>query len=56
MVLFLVLAYFYIVWMVWKGDVAKLANSAGGAVAKANKSLAYFVVIGWGYLPYPVTF
>ena len=44
-------AYFYIVWMVWKGDVAKLANSAGGAVAKANKSLAYFVVIGWGIYP-----
>jgi len=44
-------AYFYIAWMVWFGDVAKLANSAGGAVAKANKSLAYFVVIGWGIYP-----
>jgi bacteriorhodopsin len=44
-------AYFYIVWMVWKGDVAKLANNAGGAVAKANSALAKFVIIGWGIYP-----
>ena len=44
-------AYFYIVWMVWRGDVAKLANNAGGAVAKANGALAKFVIIGWGIYP-----
>ena len=44
-------AYFYIVWMVWRGDVAKLANSAGGQVAKANKALAKFVIVGWGIYP-----
>ena len=44
-------AYFYIVWMVFRGDVAKLANSAGGQVAKANKALGKFVLIGWGIYP-----
>ena len=44
-------AYFYIVWMVFRGDVAKLANSAGGQVAKANKMLGKFVLIGWAIYP-----
>jgi len=37
--------------MVFRGDVAKLANSAGGQVAKANKALGKFVLIGWGIYP-----
>ncbi|MGB1736220.1 MAG: bacteriorhodopsin [Schleiferiaceae bacterium] len=44
-------AYFYIVWLVMAGDVAKLANAAGGKVAKANSMLAKFVVIGWAIYP-----
>ncbi len=45
------LAYFYIVYLIWFGDVAKLANSAGPAVAKANKTLAWFVLVGWAIYP-----
>ena len=45
------LAYFYIVYLVWFGDVAKLAGQAGPAVAKANKSLAWFVLVGWAIYP-----
>ena len=44
-------AYFYIVWLVVAGDVAKLANNAGGQVAKANSMLAKFVIIGWAIYP-----
>ena len=44
-------AYFYIVWLVVAGDVAKLANGAGGQVAKANGMLAKFVIIGWAIYP-----
>jgi sensory rhodopsin len=45
------LAYFYIVYLIWFGDVAKLANSAGTAVAKANRTLAWFVLVGWAIYP-----
>ena len=45
------LAYFYIVYLVWFGEVAKLANSAGPAVAKANKVLAWFILVGWAIYP-----
>lgn len=45
------LAYFYIVYLVWFGEVAKLANNAGTAVAKANKSLGWFVLVGWAIYP-----
>lgn len=45
------LAYFYIVYLIWFGDVAKLASNAGPAVAKANKSLAWFVLVGWAIYP-----
>ena len=45
------LAYFYIVYLVWFGEVAKLANDAGPAVAKANKALAWFVLVGWAIYP-----
>ena len=44
-------AYFYIVWLVWAGDVAKLANAAGGKVAKANSLLRRFVLVGWAIYP-----
>jgi bacteriorhodopsin len=45
------LAYFYIVYLVWFGDVAKLAQSASPAVASANKSLGWFVLVGWAIYP-----
>ena len=45
------LAYFYIVYLVWFGEVAECAKSAGGAVAKANSALAKFVLIGWAIYP-----
>jgi bacteriorhodopsin len=45
------LAYFYIVYLVWFGEVAKLANNAGPAVAKANKALAWFILVGWAIYP-----
>jgi bacteriorhodopsin len=44
-------AYFYIVYLVWFGEVAKLAVSAGPAVARANKTLAWFVLVGWAIYP-----
>jgi bacteriorhodopsin len=43
--------YFYIVYLVWFGEVAKLANNAGPAVAAANKTLAWFVLVGWAIYP-----
>lgn len=45
------LAYFYIVYLVWFGEVATLANNAGPAVAKAVKSLGWFVLVGWAIYP-----
>ncbi|MBC7721312.1 MAG: bacteriorhodopsin [Pedobacter sp.] len=45
------LAYFYIVYLVWFGEVANLANNSGLAVAKANKTLAWFVLVGWAIYP-----
>jgi bacteriorhodopsin len=45
------LAYFYIVYLVWFGEVANLAKNAGGAVLKANKTLAWFVLVGWAIYP-----
>jgi bacteriorhodopsin len=44
-------AYFYIVWLIWFGEVAKLAAQAGGAVKKANRILAWFVLVGWAIYP-----
>ncbi len=44
-------AYFYIAYLVWFGEVAKLANNAGGAVTKANKTLGWFVLVGWAIYP-----
>ena len=45
------LAYFYIVYLVWFGEVAKLADDAGPAVAKAVKTLGWFVLVGWAIYP-----
>ena len=44
-------AYFYIVYLVWFGEVAKLAQNAGPQVAKATKILAWFVLVGWAIYP-----
>ena len=45
------IAYFYIVYLIWFGDVAKLANNAGPAVAKAVRTLGWFVLVGWAIYP-----
>jgi sensory rhodopsin len=45
------LAYFYIVYMVWFGEISKLAQTAGPQVAKATKILAWFVLVGWAIYP-----
>jgi bacteriorhodopsin len=44
-------AYFYIVYLIWFGEVAKLSQSAGPQVAKATKILAWFVLVGWAIYP-----
>ena len=45
------IAYFYIVYEVWMGDVKKLATNAGTAVAAANSALGWFVLVGWAIYP-----
>ena len=45
------IAYFYIVYLVWFGEVATLATNAGPAVAKAVKTLGWFVLVGWAIYP-----
>ena len=45
------LAYFYIVYIVWFGEVATLASTAGPAVAKAVRILGWFVLVGWAIYP-----
>jgi sensory rhodopsin len=44
-------AYFYIVYLIWYGDVAQLASSSSSAVQKAVKALAWFVLVGWAIYP-----
>ena len=44
-------AYFYIVYLIWFGEVANLANNAGTQVAKATRTLAWFVLVGWAIYP-----
>jgi sensory rhodopsin len=44
-------AYFYIVYLIWFGEVSKLAQTAGPAVAKATRTLAWFVLVGWAIYP-----
>jgi bacteriorhodopsin len=45
------LAYFYIVYLVWFGEVAKLGQSSSKSVAAAIKSLGWFVLVGWAIYP-----
>ena len=45
------LAYFYIVYLVWFGDVAQLASASTPAVNKAVKTLGWFVLVGWAIYP-----
>lgn len=45
------IAYFYIVYLVWFGEVAQLAQAAGPNVAKATRILAWFVFVGWAIYP-----
>ncbi|MDE3124540.1 MAG: bacteriorhodopsin [Bacteroidota bacterium] len=45
------IAYFYIVYLIWFGEVAKLAGNAGPTVAKAVRVLAWFVLVGWAIYP-----
>ncbi len=45
------IGYFYIVYLIWFGEVAQLAEKAGGAVRKANRTLAWFVLVGWAIYP-----
>ena len=44
-------AYFYIVYLVWFGDVAKLASASTPAVNSAVKTLGWFVLVGWAIYP-----
>jgi sensory rhodopsin len=44
-------AYFYILWLVWKGEVAQLAANAGPNVATAVRHLRNFVLVGWAIYP-----
>lgn len=44
-------AYFYIVYLIWFGEVKKLATTAGPIVARANKALGWFVLAGWAIYP-----
>jgi bacteriorhodopsin len=44
-------AYFYIVYLIWFGEVAQLAKSAGKQVANATRILAWFVLVGWAIYP-----
>lgn len=45
------LAYFYIVWLIWKGDVFKLAQQGSETLQKAVRYLAWFVLAGWAIYP-----
>jgi sensory rhodopsin len=45
------IAYFYIVYLVWFGEVSKLAQEAGAQVTKATKILGWFVLVGWAIYP-----
>jgi len=44
-------AYFYIVYLVWAGDVKKLATSSSASVAAAVRTLGWFVLVGWAIYP-----
>ena len=44
-------AYFYIVYLIWAGEVANLAQAAGPNVVKATNTLKWFVLVGWAIYP-----
>lgn len=44
-------AYFYIVYLIWAGDVKKLAVSSSASVAAAVRTLGWFVLVGWAIYP-----
>ncbi len=44
-------AYFYIVYLIWAGDVKKLAASSSPSVAAAVRTLGWFVLVGWAIYP-----
>jgi sensory rhodopsin len=44
-------AYFYIVYLVWYGEVAALAKNAGENVQTAVRVLGWFVLVGWAIYP-----
>ena len=44
-------AYFYIAYLIWFGEVAKLSRTAGPQVARATRVLAWFVLVGWAIYP-----
>jgi bacteriorhodopsin len=44
-------AYFYIVYLVWYGEVAALAKTAGENVQTAVRVLGWFVLVGWAIYP-----
>jgi sensory rhodopsin len=44
-------AHFYIIYLVWFGEVAKLSQTAGVQVAKATRILGWFVLVGWAIYP-----
>ena len=48
---FSAVAYFAIVYEIWLGGAAKLANEAGGDVLAAHKVLCWFVLVGWIIYP-----
>lgn len=45
------IAYFYIVYLIWFGEVASLASKAGPSVQQAVKALGWFVLVGWAIYP-----
>ena len=44
-------AYFYVVYLIFFGELKALATSAGGDTLKAHNILAKFVLIGWAIYP-----
>lgn len=45
------IAYFYIVYLVWFGEVKSLASTSSPAVNSAVKALGWFVLVGWAIYP-----
>ena len=45
------IAYFYIVYLIWFGEVARLASNSGSAISKTVRTLGWFVLVGWAIYP-----